>query len=147
MWTTEGVVDSVINQWIPPPLASLTAPLCDVRSDVLCIEKSQDTRAARATHTLSPHARVHPYTFHILLQAGEGGTGWAHWAEEFPVTFRKWRCSDLGLSLAPPPPGRGYRRAVSARLPPRATTSESLALLTLSGYGSSPRCWPWEPTE
>ena len=47
--------------------------LRDVRSDVLCIEKSRHTSGSLAlTHSLSP-TRAHPYTFHILLQAGEGG--------------------------------------------------------------------------
>lgn len=91
MWTTKGcVVDSVIYQWIPIRWHLSLPLLRDVRSDVPCIEKSRHTSGSLAlTRTLTrslSHTRASVHLSHPA-PGRRRRTGWAHWAEEFPVTF------------------------------------------------------------
>lgn len=84
MWTTEGVwwTGWLISEF-PSAGISHCPSLRDVRSDVPCIEKSRHTSGSLAlTHTLSPHARIRTPSTSCSRR-----TGWAHWAEEFRVTF------------------------------------------------------------
>ena len=124
--------------------------LRDVRSDVLCIEKSRHTSGSLAlTHTLSPpRARIRTPSTSCSRQEKADWRGSLSWRISSDIC--KWRCSIRGSEPRPPPPGRGYRRAVSGSgfLPGRPRCPSFSSPYSLSrDYCLSPRCWPWEPTE